>query len=155
MEPMLNRRFLPENSLLKKELDLFRLLVSTTAQGVCLVSTKDAKILYVNSNCEKIFGYGPNELVGNPVNILHSEKNISDTMSDLTEQVNKFGNGGIEVLNKHKSGKTVWCLTHAIEFDYPELGPVWCVLYEDITLDKRIQNILGEQNLKSFSRRDS
>lgn len=155
MEQMFNRRSLTESSLLKKELDLFRLLVSTTAQGVCLINLEDTSIAYVNPQCEKMFGYALGELLGKPITIFNSDKNnktIAQTIKEMTEQVNIFGTNGSEVQNKNKTGSIIWCLTHTTQLDHPDFGPVWCILYEDITLKKQIRHMLGEHNLKSFSR---
>lgn len=57
-------------------------IIEATANGVLIVNNDQGKIVYVNRNIEKIFGYEAHELIGNSVDILvpmgsrgHHQKN--------------------------------------------------------------------------------
>ena len=146
---------LNDYSLLERELDLFRLLISSTAEGVCLVGQSDKKIVYANSKCEKIFGYLPDELIGQLINIFNihpSEESLIDEVLKNADQVKVYGKYGCEVKNRTKNNTIIWCLVHTVQFNHPIFGLVYCLLFEDITMEKRVQQILGVNNLKSFNK---
>ena len=47
-------------------------IAQNIAEGVYLVSASDLRIVYANRRMEAIFGYGPGELIGQPVAILNA-----------------------------------------------------------------------------------
>jgi two-component system CheB/CheR fusion protein len=58
---------------LKKSEALFKLILNASQMGM-LQATKAGDIVFVNQEVQRIFGYGPNELVGKNINILLPER---------------------------------------------------------------------------------
>ncbi len=123
-------------------------IVRNMAEGVCLVRASDAIILYANPTFEKMFGYGPGELVGKLVWILnHSlpdkspERVAREIMGDLDKQPAVH----YEIQNVSADGTPIWCRAHISTFEHPEHGKIWISVHEDITQRKATEARLQEK----------
>jgi PAS domain S-box-containing protein len=124
-------------------------IVSTMAEGVCLVRVSDDTIVYANPRFERMFGYGPGEMNGLPVarvNFAARDRSDEQVARDIIARLARTGEAEYEVCNVRKDGTPFWCLAHATTLDHPALGKVWVAVHEDITERKRAEAALEQKN---------
>ncbi len=68
------------------------------------ITDKDYKIIFVNDSFCKVYGFKEDEIIGQPISIIHSENNLPEVSDDLFSSIanKKIWTG--EVLNKRKDG---------------------------------------------------
>lgn len=124
-------------------------LVKNMADGVSLINTKDATLLYVNPIFEKLFGYNEGELVGQHVSILNAgtEEDAAKTANDIIASLNTIGCWTGEILNKKKDGTIFWTSSTISVFEHHLYGTVWVTVQRDITASKQLAKELEAQQL--------
>ncbi len=130
----------PDNDLL-----LYQEILKNMAEGVCLVSTSDASIVYANEKFEKMLGYRPGELAGKPVEIVNYEdekESAIEIRDNIIEQLRCNGEATYEIRNKKKDGTYMWCSATTSEATLPEYGNVWVAVHKDITGQKHSESEL-------------
>ena len=68
------------------------------------ITDKDYQIIFVNDSFCKVYGYKEEEIVGQPISIIHSEHNLPEVSNDLFSTLAKKEMWTGEVLNKRKVG---------------------------------------------------
>jgi len=143
----------------EETLRLQSVIVRKMAEGVCLVSDRDARIVYANPKFESMFGYEAGELIGKPVHILNypTPANSSETVAaEIIDVLKKKGEASFEIHNVKKDGTPFWSRANISRFEHPQFGTVWVAVHEDITERKRIEEqirILNEELEQRVQRR--
>ncbi len=143
----------------EETLRLQSVIVRKMAEGVCLVSDREARIVYANPKFESMFGYEAGELIGKPVHILNypTPANSSETIAaEIIEVLNKKGEASFEIHNVKKDGAPFWSRANISRFEHPQFGTVWVAVHEDITERKRIEEqirVLNEELEQRVQRR--
>ncbi|TAL66105.1 MAG: PAS domain-containing sensor histidine kinase [Bacteroidetes bacterium] len=90
----------------KKAEEQIKLLAQAVRNsGDCIAITdKDYKIIFVNDSFCSTYGFLENEIIGQPIFIIHSENNLSEVSNDLFSSITKKEIWTGEVLNKRKEG---------------------------------------------------
>ena len=90
---------------MKEDLQLHKEILKNMAEGVVLVRTSDAVIVYANKKFEKMFGYSPGELIGKSVAIVNYKNDIKSAQqvaNEIIEQLKQYGEASYEVQNVKK-----------------------------------------------------
>jgi PAS domain S-box-containing protein len=111
------------------------------AEGAVLVRASDGCIVYTNPRFEELFGYGPKELIGEPVTVLNagSEQEASELAQTIIGQLTLSGRYRGELKNVRKDGSEFWCSTSVSAFDHEDFGKVWIAVHTDITERKQLE----------------
>lgn len=99
------------NDALSRSERLFRRLIEFFSQGL-LVDDEDGRIVYVNSPFCQMIGYEPQELIGKPIEMLTSEKDLAK----LREEVNSRRGGHsstYEMVFRHREGEPRFAIVSA------------------------------------------
>ena len=137
-----------EHKKTEEEILLHSAIVKNMAEGVCLVRTSDAVIVYANEKFEKMFGYDPGELNGKPVALVNYEddnKDAEKVRDEIIEQLTQYGEAMYEIRNVKKDGTPFWCLAHTSTITYSAYGNVWVAVHSDITESKKIEDALRKK----------
>ncbi len=126
------------------KLRLQGLIVERMVEGVILVRPTDGVILFCNPPFERMFGYGPGELVGQPVAVVNAAGQTSpqETADTIMHCLNETGSWAGDVHNVKKDGTRFWCHSVVSSLDHPEFGRVWFALHEDVDERKRAEEAL-------------
>ncbi|HET7870989.1 MAG TPA: PAS domain S-box protein, partial [Terriglobales bacterium] len=115
-------------------------------EAVCLVRVSDGVIVHANRKFEEMFGYGPNELAGRPVENINSRAHShpEEVAEEIKAEVKRCGVWRGEILHQRKDGTPFWCAVTVSMFHHPEFGDVGISLHQDITELKEAQEALVE-----------
>ena len=135
-----------ELRLIRKHLEFYREVIETMAEGVCLIRTSDAEIVYTNPKFEKMFGYGPGELIGKHVSIVNApmEKTPEETAKEIIQSIREKSIWSGEVHNIKKDGTLFWCHANASTFYHKDFGEVWIAVHQDISDRMQAEDALKE-----------
>ena len=116
------------------------------AEGICLVRAQDAAIIYANPTFENMFGYGPGEIIGQPVSVLNApgEKAPDAIAREIIEHLHTTRHWSGELQNVTKDGTRFWSHAGVSTFEHLEFGTVWIAVHTDITERKRVEESLRE-----------
>ncbi|HEX8315733.1 MAG TPA: PAS domain S-box protein [Flavisolibacter sp.] len=141
-----------DKKLAEESLKLQARVLESMDEGVS-VSDEAGVILYTNSAEDKMFGYGPGELIGQHVTIQNAytpEENgriVDSVMSELKS--NGYWNG--EWHNKRKDGSEFYTYSHITSLDLEQKRVLVCV-QRDITEEKKYKEFL-EQSAEELEKR--
>jgi PAS domain S-box-containing protein len=131
------------------ERDLQTIIARNMAEGVCLVKVSDLTILYANPKFERMFGYQPGELYGQPVYKLNYQGAQTDPQATAQNIVNMLvqqGDATCETHNVKKDGTPFWCRSIISSYDHPQHGSLYVNVQQDITAQKEAKIALQQQN---------
>ena len=116
-------------------------ILANMADGVFLIRASDGMIVHSNEQFEKMFGYGPGELIGQKVSVVNAftDKNPDAIAHEIMEVLNRTGAWAGEVHNLKKDGTTFWCSARVTTFEHASYGTVWVAVHRDITARKRAE----------------
>ena len=122
-----------------QELRLHGQMLENMTEGVYLVKMSDLTIAYANAKFEEIFGYAPDELLGQHVGIINAptDQDPKEIAQIIEAELKRSGSWNGEVLNIKKNGEQFWCQVNISAFDHPQFGEVWLSIQQDITERKR------------------
>lgn len=129
----------------EKDMKLQAVITRNMAEGICLVSATDKRIVYANPKFEQMFGYEGGELKNKSVSILNyeDEKNSpKKTSKTITDNVIKNGEYTYQIHNVKKDGTPFWCQATTSRFEHPDYGTVMVAVQQDITVQKQTQDQL-------------
>ncbi len=133
-----------------EELRLQSEIMTNMAEGVYLVSADDGIIVFTNPKFEKMFGYGPKEMIGKHVSIVNAptDKDPKKTAEEIMGILNKTGIWQGEVHNLKKDGTPFWCNANVSVFDHRQYGKVLVAVHTDISDRKQAEEeLLKERQL--------
>lgn len=119
-------------------------MLSNMTEGVILTRASDGIIIHTNPQFERIFGYGPNELVGRHVSILNAPTDMEpeEMAKNIIDILNEKGEWSGETKNVKKDGTIFWCRANVSTFEHSEYGTVWLAVHIDITDRKQTEKDL-------------
>lgn len=134
---------------------LLSIVINNMSEGVCLIRANDNSILYANPKFERIFGYSPGELNGQPVSIINykgGNLSSSSQVKTITDLIRLHGEYSYEAYNVKKDGTPFWCKATTSLFEHPEHGLLYVAVQQDIDDRKRIEKALqeSEQRFKAI-----
>jgi len=144
-------RDMTERRQAEEMLRLQSVVVKNMAEGVCLVTAREALIVYSNPKFDSMFGYGSGELIGKPVQVLNYQNAASSpekVAREIIDILQKKGEAAFEIHTVKKDGTPFWSRANISRFEHPQFGAVWVAVHEDITERKRIEEqirILNEE----------
>lgn len=114
---------------------LDRKILDRMVPGVHLVRASDSRILYCNEAMETLFGYGPDELVGQHVSVLNAPQSGDPVQmaESIRLALTEHGRWAGETHNARKDGSTFWSEAWVSEIEDAEHGRVWITIHTDIT----------------------
>jgi PAS domain S-box-containing protein len=124
-------------------------IITETASDVIITIDQDGGILFVNQAVEKIFGYLPEEIIGQKINIL-MPLSLGESHRQGMEDYIKTGHKklnwlGVETIGRHKSGKEF-----EVEISFGETSihnnRIFSAIIRDIHDRKYVQNMLVESS---------
>ena len=131
-------------------LRLHMAIMETVAEGIFLIGLEDNIIKWTNSKFEKLFGYGPGEMVGMHVDKVNAptEKTPTETRFSIVDMLRQTGEWHGEIKSIKKNGTHFWCYIHVSLFNHPEFGTVMVSAHTDITDRKQAEAALQESELR-------
>jgi PAS domain S-box-containing protein len=125
--------------------------VLEAAPDATLAVRSDGRIAVVNMLAEKLFGYGRNEMVGQPVEILVPEAvralHVGHREGYVSRPTTRPMGAGLELAGRHKNG-TQFPVEISLSSIDTEEGLLVSAAIRDITDRKRLQQTLQEQNIE-------
>lgn len=138
------------------ELRQHSIILATMSEGVCLVRDDLLTICYTNPKFDRMLGYEPGELLGQPVTIVNHESETTSAVQvrdGIVATLKAKGEASYEVRNRRKDGSSLWCRVNASGFESPDLGRVWIAIHEDVTERHELQSKLAlEDRMTSLGR---
>lgn len=121
-------------------------ILTHMSEGANLTRVKDAVIVYTNPSFDKMFGYAPGELVGQPVSVLNDPADLApeERSRRIAAEVRTHGRWEGEVPNRGKDGRRIWCHLSISVIDHPKYGQVGICIHRDITQRKLAAAALEE-----------
>ncbi|CAK0779426.1 two-component system, sensor histidine kinase [Gammaproteobacteria bacterium] len=121
-------------------------ILTNLAEGIQLTRVSDGLIVFANPQLERLFGYGPGELIGQHVSHLNAPSAASPeaVAAEIIRELTERGTWRGEVENIRKDGTRFWCQANVSTFVHHEFGPVWVSAHTDITERKRAEVALAE-----------
>jgi PAS domain S-box-containing protein len=115
-------------------------------EAVCLVRMEDGVIVHANLKFEKMFGYGPDELTGQPVAVINvGTGRAAEQMAErIIAELKRSSVWRGEILHRRKNDTQFWCAVTASIFHHPEFGEVAISIHQDITELKKAREALRE-----------
>jgi PAS domain S-box-containing protein len=134
----------------EKMLNLHLAIMETVAEGIFLIGLDDNIIKWTNSKFEKLFGYGPGEMVGMHVDKVNAptEKTPTETRISIVDLLRQTGEWHGEIKSIKKNGTHFWCYIHISLFNHAEFGTVMVSAHTDITDRKQAETALQESELR-------
>ncbi len=119
----------------QEQLNLQGEIMSNMAEGVVLIRTSDATIVYANPSFELMLGYQPGELWQQPLSVLSSatEPDHAPRLADWRSTLNQTGTWQGELLNVRKDESRFWSQVKITTFEHLQYGRVWLSIQTDIT----------------------
>jgi PAS domain S-box-containing protein len=117
-------------------------ILQNMSEGVFLVRTSDEVMVYTNPKFELMLGYGPGELTGKSVTVIHHEAKQPAALSvaNIVGELDSNGEATYEVPRLRKDGGLVWHRAHTSTLEDSGFGRVWVVVNEDITKRKETED---------------
>jgi len=134
----------------KKAEDMLRFhsqILNNLAEGVFLIRARDGIIVFTNPQFERMFGYGPGELVGKHVSVVNApgDKRPEEVAKEINDELARRGVWSGEVHSIRKDGTTFWSHASASVLEHPQYGTVWVSAHEDISQRKVLEKETHER----------
>jgi PAS domain S-box-containing protein len=128
----------------ERRLELGGAIASNVALGVSMVSASTGEIVYANEQWERMFGYGPGELIGEHISVVNAPTVVSpeERATEIFDALEEDGAWDGEFHNVRKDGSTFWTHAHISRFEHPEHGTLWITASADITERRAGENAL-------------
>lgn len=125
-----------------------RALLDNSAVGIFLGSV-ERKIIETNRKLAEMFGYLPEELIGESLRIFHLSDEHFTRFAESYEALRKSGKANLVYPFRKKDGTPIWCQISGVMIDTDEIEReiIWTML--DITAEKEISEQL-EKNETLF-----
>jgi PAS domain S-box-containing protein len=119
-------------------------IAANIALGVGMVSAETGEIVYANEQWERLFGYGPGELLGRHISVINAPTSVSpeERAQEIFDALERDGVWGGEVNNVRKDGTLLWTYVNISRFEHSSHGTVWITASTDITDRKAVDSAL-------------
>jgi len=147
-------REITERKRIEEKLQLHSDIMTNVSEGITLVRVSDGILLYTNPQLEKMFGYGPDELIGKHVSVLNAppEKKAKEQVKDILNSLEKKNKWKGEIENIKKDGTLFFTFASVIKSKHHEFGDVFISAQIDISEAKRARDklMLSEEKYRSL-----
>lgn len=136
-----------ERMLSEQKLRLQSEITENMFEGVVLTGAGDGVIVYANPRFEKMFGYGPGELIGKNISTINAPTNGKSPVNvagEIQASLKEYSVWSGEVRNIKKDGTHFWCRAKVSTLESSEYGRIWVATLEDITERKRAEEALRQ-----------
>lgn len=125
----------------EENLRLHSEIIANMSEGVYLIRLDDGVIAYANPKFERMFGYGPGELVGKHASVVNvpTKKGAGKTLEKIMGVLSNRGEWHGEVNNIKKDGTQFWCYANISIFDHSEFGKVLVAVHTDVSKRKKAE----------------
>ena len=154
IDPVLPERYnnqrISNQATLEDDIRLQARMLEQLSEGIVLVSTSDASILYANAGAYTIFEYDGDDLLGLDVAMLFNKdiENNENHYKDILTIINKKGGWEGEIDGITKNGVKIVCSLTSTIFTHPVFGEVVLAVYRDITKNKYSEKELRESEAR-------
>jgi PAS domain S-box-containing protein len=134
--------------LARQSLNLHAEILARVTDGVNVVSANDGRILYVNRAMADMFGYTPEELVGQRPGALNASSDAGSpeaVAADIVSVLRTTGQWQGDLLNRRKDGSTFWTNVTITRHEIVPWGTVWLGIQRDISTRKQHEHELAKQ----------
>jgi PAS domain S-box-containing protein len=135
-----------ERLALEEELRLQSAIAEHMAEAVILIRAQDGEILYVNETAGSMFGYRPDELVGEPIARLNvaTDRPPAAAAAGILDGLEQEGVWRGEIEHIRRDGSVFWCSVSVSPFEHPGHGTVWISVHTDVTARRAADEALRE-----------
>src|SRR4051812_8385255 len=97
-------------------------IAANIALGVGMVRAKDGVIVYANEQWERLFGYGPDELIGEHISVVNAPTTVSpeERAQEIFDALERGDTWAGELENVRKDGTRLWTYASISRFEHPE-----------------------------------
>jgi len=135
-------------------LGLHREILAHIADGVSVVSPVDLVILYASPRFEAMFGYGPGELTGRPVELLNADNGQPAALvaQAIVRALESRGSWAGELRNRRRDGSVFWTRASVLKRELPGWGHIYLSTQSDISELKQAEAdmVESEQSFRSL-----
>ena len=125
-------------------------IIGNMAEGVNLVRSSDAIIVYTNPKFDEMFGYDQGELIEKHASVLNAgTKESLEKVAEITACLNETGTWQGEIENIKKDGTSFWCHCNVSKYQHHEQGEVFVSVQTDITARKIVEEKLRESEKRN------
>lgn len=137
-------RDITERKKAEKQLQLHSNIMTNLSEGINLVQASDGILLYTNPQFEKMFGYGPDELIGKHVSVLNAspDNRGKEQVKEILNSLEKKNKWKGEIENIKKDGTVFFSYASIIMSKHHEFGNVFISAQIDITESKQVETEL-------------
>jgi PAS domain S-box-containing protein len=139
---------LSEQVSIEKAFELRGEVIANMAEGVCLVTTSDMRVVYANPSLERMLGYEPGEINGrHALEVMRPPDLSAEEASERAaaeSALRELGGSTYEGRRQRRDGSEIWCRTATTTFDHPRYGRVWVVVQRDITEERRARQAAAD-----------
>jgi len=116
-------------------------IMKNMAEGVVLVRTNSASIVYTNPRFDRMFGYNAGELLGKNISAVNApgDKSPEKVAEDIQDVLRKTGAWHGDIYNIKKNGTCFWGYANVSTFNHSEFGELWIGVHTDITDRKKAE----------------
>jgi PAS domain S-box-containing protein len=130
------------------EFHLWKVLFEQTPEAVAVLSTDD-RVVRINKEFTRLFGYEPDEVLNCPINELIVPEALVESAREYTRQLHQGGRVAVETVRKRKDGSEVYVSLLAVPVTTaPGKQLVNFAIYRDITERKRAEEHLRESEAR-------
>jgi PAS domain S-box-containing protein len=132
-------RDITSRRLTEETLHLNQEILHNMSEGIQLTKENDSKIIFVNPQFEKMFGYEAGELIGKNVSVLNAptDRTPEEIASGIVQALKKSGVWAGEILNRRKDNSSFWCSVIVTKFTHKDFGNIWIGIHQDISEQKQ------------------
>ena len=137
-------RDITERKKAEEQLQLHSNIMTNLSEGINLVRASDGTLIYTNPQFEKMFGYGPDELIGKHVSILNAspDNRGKEQVKEILNSLEKKNKWKGEIENIEKDGTVFFSYASIIKSKHHEFGEVFISAQIDITENKQAEEEL-------------
>ena len=132
-----------ERVALERTAELRTQVIDSMAEGVCLVTVEDMRIVYANPSLERMLAYEPGELDGREVELLRPDDLTAEeeiVRLSSASRMREVGEASFEGRQRRRDGGTIWCRVATTIFDHPRYGSVWVAIFNDVSEERRTRD---------------
>lgn len=140
----------------ENEMQVYRDMLSSIADGIILVRARDGEIVYTNSQFDRTFGYGSDELLGRHMSLLNARSYGGATYSEgeIMDALRHSREWCGENCHVKKDGTLFWCHVRVSMFHHFSHGPVLIGILRDSTVQKQMKEEREKSELALRKRED-